>query len=193
MSGYVDWLNNLYGGYGKFYFQSGVPDEIVYTCLALVVATCFFLIIKQSSFKDIIRGTSVAILIVLLVILYCSTVIYRKNGVETGINLMPFWSYFAIMDGKEQMVLEKILNVLVYIPIGFLCGIVFKEKKLKYTIIVGVASSALIEISQYLFGKGFAELDDVIHNTLGCLIGYGMYLLLTNLYRFILKQRLVNK
>lgn len=24
-------------------------------------------------------------------------------------------------------------------------------------------------------GKGFSEIDDVIHNTLGCMIGYGIY------------------
>ena len=193
MNDFIDCLNNLYGGYGKYYFKSGVPDVIIYTCLAFIAITLACLIIKRKAFKDIIRGTSVAALVVLLAILYCSTVIYRKDGVETGINLMPFWSYFAIMDGKEQMVLEKLLNVLVYIPIGFLCGIVFKEKKLKYTIIIGAVSSAMIEISQYAFGKGFAELDDVIHNTLGCLIGFGVYLLLTNLYRFLLKSKLVNK
>ena len=192
MSGYVDWLNNLYGGYGKFYFQSGVPDVIIYICIAIVTATCVFLSIKRKTLRDIIRGTSVATLVGLLVILYCSTVIYRKDGVETGINLMPFWSYFAIMDGKEQMVLEKILNVLVYIPIGFLCGIVFKEKKLKYAVIIGAASSTMIEISQYLFGKGFAELDDVIHNTAGCVIGCGLYLLLSCIYRRLVKQKVVN-
>lgn len=189
MNGLIDWLNNLYGGYGKFYFQSGVPDEIIHTCIAVVAVTAVFLIIKREKFKNIIRGTSVAALVALLVILYCSTVIYRKNGVETGINLMPFWSYFAIMDGKEQMVLEKILNVLVFIPIGFLCGIVFKEKKLKYTVKIGAASSAIIEISQYLFGKGFAELDDVIHNTAGCVIGCGFYLFLSYIFRSLVKQK----
>lgn len=192
MNDFINWLNNLYGGYGKFYFQSGVPDEIINTCRALVAVTCVFLIVKRKAFKDIIRGVSVVALVVLLVLLYCSTVIYRKDGVETGINLMPFWSYYAIMDGKEQMVLEKILNVLVYIPIGFLCGIVFKEKKLKYAIIIGAASSVMIEISQYLFEKGFAELDDVIHNTAGCMVGCGLYLLLAYIYRRLVKQKVVN-
>lgn len=99
MNDFIDWLNNLYGGYGKYYFKSGVPDEIIYICLALIAVTLACLIIKQKAFKDIIRGTSVATLSVLLIILYCSTVIYRKDGVETGINLIPFWSYFAIMNG----------------------------------------------------------------------------------------------
>lgn len=192
MNDFIDWLNNLYGGYGKFFFQSGVPEGIIYISIALVAVTCVFLIIKQKTFKDIIWGTSVAALVMLLVILYCSTVIYRKDGVETGINLMPFWSYFAIMDGKEQIVLEKILNVLIYIPIGFLCGIVFKKKKLKYSVIIGAASSAMIEISQYLFGKGFAELDDVNHNTAGCVIGCGLYLALAYICRRMVKHKVVN-
>lgn len=110
MNDFIEWLNNLYGGYGKFYFQSGVPDEIIFVCLSLVAITIVVLIIRRRTVKDIIRKTSVAALVALLVILYCSTVIYRKAGVETGINLMPFWSYYAIMDGKEQMVLEKLLS-----------------------------------------------------------------------------------
>ena len=32
----------------------------------------------------------------------------------------------------------------------------------------------MIELIQLLFGLGFAEIDDVIHNTLGVAIGYAL-------------------
>ena len=38
----------------------------------------------------------------------------------------------------------------------------------------GLIISVSIEEMQYFFHRGFAETDDVMHNTLGCLIGWFM-------------------
>ena len=43
--------------------------------------------------------------------------------------------------------------------------------------IIGCSISVTIEALQFCFLKGFSEVDDVMHNTLGCMIGYGMYAL----------------
>ncbi len=40
---------------------------------------------------------------------------------------------------------------------------------------VGCLISISIEVLQFIFIRGFSEVDDVIHNTLGCAIGYGLY------------------
>ena len=37
---------------------------------------------------------------------------------------------------------------------------------------VGMGISLSIEVMQYFFHRGFAETDDVMHNTLGCIVGY---------------------
>ena len=36
---------------------------------------------------------------------------------------------------------------------------------------VGLLLSGTIEVSQYIFRRGLFELDDIIHNSLGCMIG----------------------
>ena len=36
----------------------------------------------------------------------------------------------------------------------------------------------MIEILQFCFIKGFLEVDDVMHNTVGCLLGYGIMTIL---------------
>ena len=38
--------------------------------------------------------------------------------------------------------------------------------------IIGCGISVTIEALQFLFHRGFAETDDVMHNTLGCILGY---------------------
>ena len=39
-------------------------------------------------------------------------------------------------------------------------------------LLIGCSISVTIEALQFWFMKGFSEVDDVMHNTVGCLIGY---------------------
>lgn len=173
---YFESLKHLYGGYGQFFFQSGVPIWLLYGAIALFVMAITFWLLKSLPFREVVRKSSVVLLIELIAILYCSTVIFRRDDVVVGYKLMPFWSYFAITEGKESLMLENILNVLVFIPIGFLCGMTTDRKQIKFAVAVGMACSVVIELSQYCFERGFAETDDVIHNTIGCLIGCLVYM-----------------
>ena len=40
---------------------------------------------------------------------------------------------------------------------------------------IGGGFSVLIETLLFLLKRGFAEFDDVFHNALGCVIGFGVY------------------
>lgn len=122
-------------------------------------------------------------------LLYCSTVIYRKMLPEKRFDLMPFWSYRAIMDGKEQYLAENIMNVVVFVPVGVLFGIAMRRRNVWAALLVGAGLSAGIEVLQFVFNKGLAEVDDVMHNTLGCLIGYGLYASIRYGYEKISKRR----
>ena len=65
------------------------------------------------------------------------------------------------------------MNVVVFIPIGILLGLLLRVKgSWLIPLIVGMGISVSIETMQYFFHRGFAETDDVVHNTLGCMIGY---------------------
>ena len=57
------------------------------------------------------------------------------------------------------------------------------------TIGLGCLISMSIEALQYIFKHGFCEVDDVIHNTLGCAIGCGIASLLKYAYSGIKKYR----
>lgn len=64
------------------------------------------------------------------------------------------------------------MNVVVFVPVGLLFGIAFNGMKWWVAILLGMAISFGIELLQLLFLKGFSELDDVIHNTIGFVLGY---------------------
>ena len=81
--------------------------------------------------------------------------------------LLPFHSYVEILKGNRQFLLENIGNVVLFIPldVALKCGGMKDVKK------AGFFASLLIEVLQFTFALGTFECDDLIHNTLGVVIG----------------------
>ena len=81
--------------------------------------------------------------------------------------LLPFHSYVEILKGNRQFLLENIGNVVLFIPLGVaLQSIGVRDVKK-----AGFLASLLIEVVQFTFALGTFECDDLIHNTLGAVIG----------------------
>ena len=70
---------------------------------------------------------------------------------------------------------ESMMNVALFMPIGLLLCVAVSSMTWKKAMIIGSCLSAGIEIMQFVFKKGFAEFDDVFHNVIGCLIGFGIW------------------
>ena len=124
------------------------------------------------------KGTrwAVGLLLVLYLFwIYCMTLIYRDTQAVRSFNLIPFWSYRAIGTGDKILLVQDIMNVVAFIPVGLLLGCSIGRMKLCHVLLAGVLLSFSIEILQFVFFRGFAEFDDLFHNTLGCLLGYGAY------------------
>ena len=93
-----------------------------------------------------------------------------------------FWSYRAWLAGEsygKTESIQNINNILVFIPFGAL----FPVRRWKPLFVTVLLFSIAIEVVQYIFNLGWCEIDDVIHNVLGCMIGYGLYKLATFLIR----------
>ena len=98
-------------------------------------------------------------------ILLGTTVFFRETRPRIQFEFSPFWSYRI-----PDLLIENVMNIVAFIPVGFLLGVANKDLKWG-VMIVGVFLSVTIELLQLVLKKGLCEIDDVIHNTLGCLIG----------------------
>ena len=66
-------------------------------------------------------------------------------------------------------------NIVLFIPYGFL-GILYRKlNQFKWLFLTFFITINIIEFSQYYFKRGFADIDDVILNTLGAIIGFFIY------------------
>lgn len=115
-----------------------------------------------------------------------SAVFRREPHDGISINLVPLWSIKAIRDGYIETLYEKIYNVLFFVPYGALIGLWFRTpseggthedraysfwNSLKKSTVIGFMTSACIEIIQLITRTGTCEIDDVICNTVGCVVG----------------------
>ena len=155
---------------------SDVPIEIYWGLLGLFVVGVLILI----WWKGLRRGSRYGIVLLLaewICLVLCAIVIFRSTDAERGYNLIPFWSYWDYGEHSYFMEMfgENVLNVLLFVPIGFLAGCGLERMTFKKVLFLGGGMSVFIELLQFIFKKGFCETDDVIHNVLGCMIGYGLW------------------
>ena len=81
--------------------------------------------------------------------------------------LLPFHSYVEICKGNWKFLLENIGNMVLFIPLG----IALRWVGIRDVKKAGFLASLLIEVLQFTFALGTFECDDLIHNTLGAVIG----------------------
>lgn len=93
------------------------------------------------------------------------------------INLIPFVYLFDYETVREIM-LNLLGNSLMFVPVGIVYPIVYKKLNTHVKVIAaGIGFSLVIELLQLPFFDRVSDVDDLILNSLGYLLGYLIYLL----------------
>ena len=88
-------------------------------------------------------------------------------------NLIPFVN-LTDYETRSSMLLNIICNSAMFIPTGIMTPLIYKRKFFG-TVVTGFLISFIIEIIQLPFAVRCSDVDDLILNTAGCLVGYGIY------------------
>ena len=146
-----------------------IPQEVYEGLLSVFcLGVVLFMVFKGVSTG--FKWSSILLLIEYIFLLFCSTVIFRPTGETSQYDFHPFWSY-----DRPELLVENIMNVIVFIPIGMILGSLLRVKgSWLVALLIGCSISVTIESLQFFFMRGFSELDDVMHNTVGCLMGWCM-------------------
>lgn len=149
-----------------------IPQE-VYEGLMSVFCMGLVVFIAWKGLKTGLRYSADLLLIEYIFLLFCSTVIFRTTGETRQYDFHPFWSY-----SRPELLVENIMNVVVFIPVGMILSSLLRVKGSWLIVtVIGCSISISIEAMQFFFHRGFAETDDVMHNTLGCILGYSLWLM----------------
>lgn len=120
--------------------------------------------------KIVSKKWSVGLLIGYVLIILGETVIFRTPTGRIHFQPQLFWSYEVWDIQKEQI----LANILAYIPLGLIAGKLWRWKGL----IAGIGLSVTSELLQLITYRGLFEFDDIIHNTLGTLIGVSLIIII---------------
>jgi|GEM_PF-1604783 len=94
------------------------------------------------------------------------TLLSRAPGTRR-ISLTPFWSY-RLLPGSLYFQRQVMNNILLFIPVGIF---LYRLRPKSSTFYLPFLVSLGVEVLQLLTGRGLFEIDDLISNTLGGLIG----------------------
>jgi hypothetical protein len=94
---------------------------------------------------------------------------------------VPFKTILPYLMGHKGWMIAGINlvgNIILLVPIGFLVPFIWPTITWKKAIIIAVASGLAIELMQTILRVGIFDIDDVILNGIGVLIGYGAFVIL---------------
>lgn len=153
-----------------------LPLELIAPTL-LVSALCVVLIRRRWGSRRWFRPGCIGLLVLWLYTLLKLTVIGRSAGTEPEVLLIPFYYLWELhTTGNNELIRSTFMNVALFFPAGLLTALLLPRTwpgQRKVGVILGVflGLSCTVELIQLVWVLGRVEMDDLIHNTLGALLG----------------------
>lgn len=173
----------------RVYFMEAlgnVPNAIylasfVILCIGIVTFWCW------KGLKGGMCYSALLMLVEWVILVFCTCIIFRDSSAAYRVNLIPLSSYFDY--GENSYLMEKtalnILNMALFIPVGLLIGCGLRNMTWRRVLTIGVVLSVSLELLQLVRKKGLCEFDDVVHNGVGCMIGYALYELISKIGKYV--------
>lgn len=156
---------------------------VLYPLFCILLPCMLYVLIQTKGFH---RRTNFIHMIWVFVFLYYVYLVLETTGIGTiweiglypgmklqeEINLIPF---------RDGISLSMILNVVMFMPLGFLLPLLWKEyQSLVRTAIIGFCFSCGIEFCQ-LFNRRVSDVDDLLMNTLGAILGWLIWIVFSRI------------
>lgn len=157
----------IYAGYDIFMIYGALGVAVLVT-VGLFVRFCF---VHRRS----MQMRNVVLFVVYFAVVLYLTVFMRIGSVDTSIVTVPFDDLTrAITERDPALVTHMALNVLMFVPFGYLVPAMNPKyfRKWSFAMLGGLVASTVIEGTQMIFSLGQSDVDDIIANTLGAVVGY---------------------
>lgn len=162
-------------GYLPYGLAVGLPAAVI--ALWLVNAG------RKRKQKPSVKWVPVTAFCVYITVMLVITFLSRESGSRSGVLDLRLFSTWGINARNNAFVIE---NVLLFLPYGFLyCWNSARKKRILLCTLLGAATSLGIETMQLVTGRGYFQIDDIVTNTLGTLIGGLLFTVVSGLARRI--------
>ena len=152
-----------------------LEQPLSYLLPAIVIATMGLGVYKMWR-KEKVKIVPASVLLIIYIEILMQTAFFsREPGSRKQIELNLFGTWGETSVAHAYFV----ENIIMFIPFGVLVPMVFKQmQKMRICVLVGFLFSCVIEISQLITRRGFCQLDDIVTNTAGTMLGWLIWKLL---------------
>lgn len=100
-------------------------------------------------------------------------------------NYVPLRTIERYLHGHQSVIAASNLlgNIIPFMPLGFLLPLFYRTISWKGVLGIAIAFSLCIETLQLVLHTGTFDVDDILLNALGVMLGYGVFLLLAKRMR----------
>ena len=163
-------MSSLYGNFKDVILMTW---PTLFICLVVLVSIRISYLVKHK--EEFIFYKEMFLLVFVLYILCLFQVVTAQDiNLLEGDNFIPFKEIFRYEFGSSYFIKNIVGNVIMFMPYGFYLGYFASQKNTKLTIFLLFLASISIEVTQLLIGRVF-DVDDVILNVFGGIIGYIIY------------------
>lgn len=117
---------------------------------------------------------NLALLLLSLLFIAWVTLLRREPMAELVVVLEPF-ATFDLLDEQPEYIRTMLMNAALFLPLGLTAAALLPRRwpwlRIVLAVLLGAAVSCGVEQLQYRYLLGTVEVDDVICNTLGALMG----------------------
>ena len=158
------------------YFISDIKNAMPYIPIAFAIGIfvmCISFLYQYIRFKKIKFAHSVLLMLLFMqVYMMLALALLSRTPADIRIDLVPGGTW----DGGLRSEVYIIENIIFFIPYGFLLPASFKRLRSFITIfLICFISSFFIELAQLIFCLGRCQMDDLLANVLGGIIGYILF------------------
>jgi glycopeptide antibiotics resistance protein len=160
---------------------------------ALIYSVIFFARMNKRQKLSILQiGFEFSVVGWFVMFIYVTQLMSFGNGLGELLNLTPLQPIFlAIKYGaiNAGMATQFLLNIIMFLPFGFVLPFVFRKKFSGFLpiLFISLMVSFLTELIQLISGRN-ADIDDLIANTMGGLLGFALYVFWQG-FLFLLKSK----
>ena len=138
---------------------------------------------KKETIKKVVATLFALYCVVLLYVLFLHNTYRYSEEHMSMINIVPFKTIFGYFQrlmnhtiNTDIVVRNLFVNLVLFLPMGMAVPVLFEKKINKFWkfLLFIVITTFAIEIIQFLTMRGTADIDDIILNSLGGCIGYGI-------------------
>lgn len=154
------------------------------TIFLVIIASVRIAAIRSNNEKFIFHKEFSNLLFIIYILLLYELLTRTELNHNSGFNLVPFTEIFRYEIGSNNFYFNVVGNIVMFIPFGYFISKYIKPNRILPILIVSAISSTTIEFVQSCIGRSF-DVDDIILNVLGGIIGFLIYVALNAIRKYL--------